>query len=336
MGPVRRGALIAREAGRERTSREMTAPRCHEPSPGRTRIRARPYPGVVPAQTPDAPPRTVLLAAGVTVVLWASAFIAIRGAIEHFSPGAMALVRMAVGAAVLGLIVARPGLRVPGRRDLALVAVWGIAWFCLYNLALNTAERTVDAGTAALLVNLAPLIVVLLAGVLLGEGLPRSLVIGAPVSFGGVALIAAAGERHATAGGVLLGVAAAFLYAGCTLLQKRLLERVDPASLTFLGAVAGALALLPWAPQLIAQAARAPLGATLAVVYLGVFPTAIAFSTWAYVLRRMPAGQTAATTYAVPAVAIVLSWLLLGEAPTAVMLVGGALCLLGVHLTRRR
>lgn len=127
MGPVRRGALIAREAGGERTSREMIAPRCHEPSPEQPRIRAGPYPDVVPAQTPDASPRTVVLAAGVTVVLWASAFIAIRGTIDHFSPGAMALLRMAVGAAVLGLIVARSGLRVPGRRDLALVAVWGIA-----------------------------------------------------------------------------------------------------------------------------------------------------------------------------------------------------------------
>lgn len=156
------------------------------------------------------------------------------------------------------------------------------------------------------------------------------------MSFAGVALIAAAGERHATAGGLILGIAAACLYAGCTLLQKRLLERVDAATLTFLGAVASVVTLLPWAPQLVAQTVSAPLGATLAVVYMGVFPTAIAFSTWAYVLRRTSAGRTAATTYAVPAVAIVLSWLLLGEEPTAVMLIGGALCLLGVHLTRRR
>jgi drug/metabolite transporter (DMT)-like permease len=69
---------------------------------------------------------------------------------------------------------------------------------------------------------------------------------------------------------------------------------------------------------------------------LGVFPTAIGFSTWAYALRRTDAGKLSSSTYAVPAVSVALSWLLLGEVPGPYGLVGGAICLLGVAIARRK
>lgn len=277
----------------------------------------------------------VLVAAAVTVVLWASAFVVIRGLGEHFGPGSMALLRMAVGSAVLGAIAALSGARMPRLRALPLIGVWGISWFALYNLALNRAEVFLDAGTAAVLVNLAPLIVVVFGGVFLREGFPGPLLIGAPVSFLGVVLIGSSSWTGGEAmGGVVLAVAAAFLYGGSALLQKRLLRRTDATALTFLGALAGTVALLPWTGELAHDLAHASLPATMGVVYLGVFPTGVAFTTWAYVLARASAGKTAAVTYVVPAVVLVMSWLLLAEVPTPVMLAGGALCLLGVFITR--
>jgi drug/metabolite transporter (DMT)-like permease len=71
------------------------------------------------------------------------------------------------------------------------------------------------------------------------------------------------------------------------------------------------------------------------VVYLGAFPTAIGFTTWAYALARTSAGRLGATTYLVPPVAILLSWLLLGETPAGLALLGGLLCIGGVYVTRR-
>jgi drug/metabolite transporter (DMT)-like permease len=65
---------------------------------------------------------------------------------------------------------------------------------------------------------------------------------------------------------------------------------------------------------------------------MGVFPTAIGFTAWVYALRRM----AALTTYAVPVVSVLLSWLLLGEIPTVYGLVCGAICLAGVAISRRR
>ncbi|MFS0853358.1 DMT family transporter [Microbacterium sp. 179-I 3D4 NHS] len=283
----------------------------------------------------------VLVAALVTVVLWASAFIGIRGAGPHFDPGALALLRMAVGSLVLAIIAVRHGIRLPARRHWWLVAVWGVGWFCVYNLALNAAERTLDAGTAAMVVNLAPLMVVVFSGLFLREGFPKPLIIGAPIAFLGVVLIGMNSQAAEGQGpditGLLLALLAAVMYAGCTLLQKHLLSAgSDPTTLTWLGALAGTVALLPWTGSLIGALQTAPLDATLWVVYLGIFPTAIAFTTWAFVLQRSTAGQTSATTYVVPAIAILMSWAILGEVPTPLMFLGGALCLLGVLVTRLR
>jgi drug/metabolite transporter (DMT)-like permease len=71
------------------------------------------------------------------------------------------------------------------------------------------------------------------------------------------------------------------------------------------------------------------------MVYLGVVPTALAFSTWAYALRRMDAGRLGVTTYLVPPLVILLGWLFLDEVPPALAVVGGAVCLAGVALSRR-
>lgn len=277
----------------------------------------------------------VALAAATTVVLWASSFVVIRAVGASYDAGSMALLRMLVGTLALTLIAARSGFRLPPRSQVPLVLAWGVGWFCIYNLALNTAEQTIDAATTAMVVNLAPLIVVALAGLVLGEGFSRRLVVGAPVSFLGVLIIGiASSDTRLQLQGVLLALLAAVVYAAATLVQKHLLRRVDAATLTWLGALTGTIALLPWGAQLVRDMASAPLGATMAIVYMGIFPTAVAFTTWAFVLSRSSAGTTSATTYVVPALALLMSWALLGETPTTVMLAGGVLCLLGVLIVR--
>jgi drug/metabolite transporter (DMT)-like permease len=286
--------------------------------------------------------RLVLLAISVTVVLWASAFIGIRMAGSHLAPGPLALGRMLTGLATLSVVVvvrARRGrpLRLPRGRTLLGALAWGIAWFGLYNLALNAAERRVDAGTTALLVNAAPILIAVLGGVLLGEGFPRRLLLGLGIAFLGVALIAATtGTGGGDAAGVLLALAAAVLYALAATSQKVLLEHVDPLTLTWVGAFAGTVVLVPYAPQLVTELAAAPVGSVVAVAYLGVFPTGIAFLTWGYALARTTAGQLAVTTYASPAVVVLLSWLLLAEVPSALALAGGVTCLLGVAVATGR
>ena len=279
----------------------------------------------------------VVLAVAVTVVLWASAFIGVRAAGHDYAPGSLALGRQLAGSLGLTAVVAVRWLRsghrpvLPRGRVLAGVLAWGVGWFSLYNLALNAAEQHLDAGTTALLVNVAPVLVAVLAGVLLGEGFPRRLLVGMASAFAGVAIIAAAtssGERDVV--GVALGLTAAVLYAAGATSQKRLLAHVDALTMTWVGCLAGTVALLPFAPALAAAAAAAPPASTWAGGLRGLGRAAVAFTTWGYALSRLSAGRAAATTYLVPPLVVVLSWLVLAEVPAPVTFAGGALCLAGV------
>jgi drug/metabolite transporter (DMT)-like permease len=278
-----------------------------------------------------------LAAAGVTMVLWASAFIAIRSVGAHYTPGAMAAGRLLVGSLALSAVIVFRPIRIPRGRPRVLLLTYGALWFGLYAVLINAAERHLDAGTTALLINVGPLLIAVLAGLFLGEGFPRTLVTGLAIAFVGVATIAVATStgRRDTAG-TLLALAAAALYAVGVLLQKQALRDVDPFSATWLGCVAGFLVCLPFVPALVREVGTAPAGATAGIVYMGLFPTAVAFATWAYALAHTSAGQLSSSSYLVPALAVVMSWAVLGEVPPALAFAGGTLCLLGVAVTRLR
>lgn len=277
-------------------------------------------------------------ATAVTLLLWASAFVVIRPVGEVFSPGAMAFLRLLVGCVVLALVALHHRRPLPRGRALAFVTGYGVLWFAAYTVALNWAEQHLDAGTAALLVNVAPILVAVVAGVVFGDGFPRPVVVGLVVAFAGVALIAAGGVGGGAVSslGIVLGLVSAVLYAAGVLMQKVALRSVDPVTATWLGCAIGLAATLPFAPAAVGEVAGAPVSAIVGVVYLGLGPTAVAFTLWAYALARTDAGRMAAATLCVPALAVLLSWATLGEVPTALGLFGGALALAGVAISRRR
>jgi hypothetical protein len=158
------------------------------------------------SQPAPGPGRRALLAAAVTVVLWASAFVAIRSAGHYFSAGALTLGRLLPAAMVLVLIslIRRAGW--PPRAAWPGIVATGVLWFGVYMVALNWGEQHVDAGTAAMVVNIGPILIALLSGWLLREGLPRPLIVGIVVSFAGVVLvgIATSTGSHPSLAGVLL------------------------------------------------------------------------------------------------------------------------------------
>lgn len=277
-------------------------------------------------------------AAGVTVVLWASAFVSIRSAGAAYSPGALALGRLLAGVLTLGVLclLRREGL--PPRAAWRGILISGLLWFGFYMVALNWGEQQVDAGTAALVVNIGPILIALLGARLLGDSMPPRLLAGMAVSFAGAVTVglSMSGEGGSSVLGVVLCLLAAVAYAGGVVAQKPALGVASPLQVTTYGCLVGAVACLPFAGQLVGEAADAPLSATLNMVYLGVFPTALAFTTWAYALARTTASRMGATTYAVPALVVLMSWLALGEVPGALTLVGGALCLAGVAVSRSR
>jgi len=281
-------------------------------------------------RAPSHPALPWLAASGV-LLMWASSFLVIRVAGNDFSPGAMTLLRVVAASIVLLPLLALGRVRMPRSLRLwAAVLGWGVAWFAAYLVVLNAAELFLDAATTAMLVNLAPLIVAVVSGLLLGEGLSVRLLAGVLVAFSGIVLISVGASTGGLSGlGVVLGLLAALFYAGSVLAQKLLLAHVDSTSMTVIGVLAGALATVPFAPALVTEVRAAPLDAVLGVLYLGAFPTALAFLLWGYALTHTGAGLLSSSSLLVPALTLLLAWLLLAEVPPPLAIVGGCLCLVG-------
>ena len=277
------------------------------------------------------------LAVTTTVLAWASAFVVIRYAAHDIRPGALSLGRLLVASVALSamMMIGRKLVRM-NAREWALTAVVGVAWFAVYSVALNAGEQHIDAGTAAMLIQFAPILIGVLAGILLGEGFPRMLVIGGLVAFVGTLIIGiATSTGKADLAGVLLVLLSATVYSLALVAQKVVLRRIPALQVTWLACLIGTVACLPFAGELVRDLTAAPALQVVGVIYLGLVPTALAFSTWAYALKHSTAGRLGVTTFLVPPITIVLGWLLLDEVPPLLAIVGGALSLVGVAIARR-
>ncbi len=273
-----------------------------------------------------------------TLVLWASAFVAIRHLGHDVTPGALSLGRLGIAALALSVLLARSSRHRFTRNEVFLLLGCGIAWFGIYNLALNASEQKIDAATAAMVVQIGPILIALLAALFLGEKLTGSLLVGMGIAFGGVVVIGSALRGHGGSdlNGVLLALLAAATYAIGVVCQKVLLRRLSGLEVTCYACWIGVLVCLPWVGDLTHVVRHDDAKTLLLIGYLGLFPTALAFSTWAFALRYTDAGKQALTTFLVPAIAALMAWLMLDEVPPALAFVGGAICVIGVLVTRRK
>jgi drug/metabolite transporter (DMT)-like permease len=277
-------------------------------------------------------------AIAVTLVLWASAFVAIRHLGHDVSPGALSLGRLLIAAVALSALLARSERHRFTRNELFLLLGCGVAWFGIYNLALNSGERKIDAATAAMVVQVGPILIALLAALFLGEKLTGWLLLGMAIAFGGVVVIAIAmhGNGGSDLDGVLLTLLAAATYAIGVVCQKVLLRRLSGLEVTCYACWIGVVVCLPWAGDLRHVVGHDSMSTLLLIGYLGLFPTALAFSTWAFALRYTDAGKQSLTTFLVPALAALMAWIALDEVPPGMAFVGGAICIVGVLVTRRK
>ena len=296
-------------------------------------------PGRTSSGTTTTPAWLPIAAVATTLVLWASAFVAIRHLGDDFSAGSLALGRNTVGAVAL-LALALPRFRRPGPGQWWRLVVIGLLWYAVYNVALNEGEQHVDAGTASLVLQSAPVMVALLAAVFLGERFTATKAVGLALAIVGVGLISTSGSGSGDPGSDLLGVLlcalAALVYAVSLIVQKPLMATLPAIEVTAVACAVGAAACLPWAGRLVEETAAAPTSSVLWMVYLGLFPTAIGFTCYAYALNHMPASNLAVTTYLIPVITIVMAWLLLDETPASLAYVGGIVTLVGVSIARRR
>ncbi len=272
----------------------------------------------------------VALALFVAVVSWGAAWVSIRVAVRDFSPGQLALGRYLVASAVLLplLLRNRPCF---ARDDWAAIAVSGICGFSGYNLLLNAGEQTISAGAAALIGSTIPVFVTLGAALFFGEPLSKRALWATGISLAGIALLALGGKGGVRLSpGALLVLGAALGAAAYQLIQIRLRPRYGALDLTAASMLCGTVALVPFGGGLVGALHRAPLAATGHLVFLGVFPGALGYVLWSFVLSRLSVARVMSFLFLVAPCAVLLGWLALGELPSAPQLAGGALALAGV------
>lgn len=276
-------------------------------------------------------------AMGCTVLLWSSAFVAIRVAVIDLGPAGLTLGRLLIASVALAAGAMLLGIRRPARADLPRFAVCGLAGIAGYQFLLNAGERTVEAGTANLLIKTGPVFTALLAWLLLASRPTRTTWAGIVLGFSGAALIAVTHHGWVDISfGALLVLGAALGQGTFFVLEKPLLERYTALEVTCYTTWAACVMALPAAGPLVRALPQTSPSALASMVFLGVGSSAVGFATWSYALARLPVAVAANTLYLTPPMTILIGWIALRETPRPLTVVGGLVVLAGVAVSHRR
>lgn len=279
----------------------------------------------------------VNLALMVTIVLWASAFVGIRYGLLAYSPGALALLRFIVAsfsmAVIYGSMKLEKSVSWPDRLQLLFLGMLGIG---LYNICLNYGEMTVSAGMASFIIALMPMMTILMSVFFLKEQQGMAVWLGVGVSFLGLLVILLSEQTEIRfSGGAWIILIAAFTGALYSLMSKRYLQRYHPVAVTSWIIWGGTFMLMSFLPALLVELPQARFQATFSVIYMGIFPAALAYIAWSYVLNHLPASRAAMYLYGLPIVSTLMGFVFLHEIPALLSLAGGLTALAGAFIANR-
>ncbi len=295
--------------------------------------------GIFPMQTPERLDGRALAYIGIALLTWSSAYAAIAYALASFTPGEVALARLSIGSFCFALLLLVKRVPMPARRDWSQMVLLGVIGLTVYHLCLNSAETRVASGTAAILISLIPAATAALSAIWLRERLSPRTLAGLGVALVGVVMVVLVSGKDVKfepmAALVLVSVlASATFFVG----QKPLFARNSMLGVTGFTFFAGTLATLPFGLGLPHALAVAPASHIGALLWLGIAPTFIGYIAWNAALHRASASQVSSFIYFSPPIAVLIGWVWLGERPTLLTLVGGAVTVGGVVLanTKRR
>ena len=282
-------------------------------------------------------PASALIALATAILLWASAFVAIRAALVDFGPIDLAFLRLLIGSLILGCLIVFRRAPLPPATDVPRLVLHGFLGFSCYHALLNWGEKSVTAGSAAFLISAIPLFSMLLAALLLKERLSAHLIAGTVVCAFGVGLISlgeAGGVRFDL--GALLILTAALCESLYIVLQKPMLSRYTPLEYVAWTMLAGTLPLLFAAPSAVRALIQASPSSVASLVYLGVFPAAVAYVAWSKALSHAPVTKVVFSQFLLPVITLVVGMVWLRELPGLLALTGGGIILLGVAVSLGR
>ncbi len=278
-----------------------------------------------------------LTAVTVTIITSASVFAGIRAGLRSYGPFELVAFRFIL-ASLLLLALARPlRVRLPRHRDLPVVFALGFCGISVYQVALAIGEQRVSADVASMVVASETIMVAVLATIFLGERLSRWGWLGALIGFGGVAIISLdQGGGFKVDLQVLWPLLAALGTSVYFVFEKPLLRQYTALEMTTWCIWSGTIFVLPFAASLPAQIVRATWTATASVVYLAVIPGVVAYLAWTHAIAHAPASLVVNALCLVPPTAVMIAYFWLGERPSWLTLLGGAVTITGVAMVGLR
>ena len=284
----------------------------------------------------------VWVALAAVYIAWGSTYVGIRIMDETIPPLIGAGIRyLLAGAGMYAFQWARRGAPPQLRwRELASVALVSVLLLVLGNGFLSYAERNVPAGLAALVVASVPLWLLVIR-ILTRDRPQRATLAGLSVGFLGVGLLVLRGgeQQGVSMPELLIVLGASLAWALGSWASSRLPMPCDAATGTALEMLIGGAVLAGLGPLLgeswTAVAEHASAHSLLAVVYLALMGSVLAFTAYVWLLQNAPISQVSTYAYINPVVAVLLGALLLGEQLTTITMVGGAIILLAVALVIR-
>jgi drug/metabolite transporter (DMT)-like permease len=276
-----------------------------------------------------------------TVLIWSANFVVVKASIEVLGPLTFTTMRYAVAVATLFLLVRwRFGaIRWPGRMGVPLIGL-GVLGFGAYQVLWTLGLTQITAGDSALIIAASPVLTALLAGAVGLDRLSAPKLAGALIAFAGVTVVIASGNDMslgASLTGDLLTLAAATLWAVYTVSGSRVLRHIDPLQATAWSVLGGFLFLIPFGAwnAFTAPPAAFPLEAVAGIIYSGALAAGTANVLVFNAVRLVGPTRASAMQLLVPVGAVLLGALLLAEPIGWAQVVGGAVIVLGVWMTRR-
>lgn len=278
----------------------------------------------------------VVLAVSTTIILWASAFVGIRAALQDYPPIELATFRYIVASIILFPLAYTHRIQLPKSKDIVTITLTGIFGFTLYNIALNYGEQLVTAASSCFIVNGGNLITAILAAFILKEKVSIVTWFGMGISLLGIGFITwgESGSLIVLNNGTFLIFLAAFSQSIYFILQKSLLLQYSGFELICYSIWIGTIALLPMSSDLIFIIKTSSIQSILSVIYLGIFPAVVAYFCWSYVLSKLDASNASVYLFLVPIVTLLMGYLWMNEIPSTIAIVGGMITVSGILLAK--
>jgi drug/metabolite transporter (DMT)-like permease len=268
-----------------------------------------------------------------TIIFWASAYVFTKVALTHFSAFGLGVLRYLTASFALLLLAVSKKIGFPETKDIPGFFLTGAIGFTLYMTTFNIGSQTLTSSTASVIIATVPVITAFLAGLIFKEILSPWRWFAIFIEFLGILILLLWNGIFSINAGIIWMLSAALLLSLYNLLQKQYTKKYSPIQSTTYSMIAGTILLLIFLPETIPQIISASKIQTLVIIYLGIFPSAIAYIWWSKALSvAKNTSDVSNYMFLTPLLSTLLGYVIIRETPDVATCIGGVVILIGLIL----